>query len=95
MKKHFLATAMACAILGMVGTSVPAAAARGDNVPKGNAYGYWTGRLCDHIGPTTGGMTYWESRGYEDRDACMEAEGASLRAGEWDPETLDPTIYPI
>jgi hypothetical protein len=40
-------------------------------------------------------MTYWESRGYEDREACMEAEGESLRAGEWDPDELDPVTYPI
>jgi hypothetical protein len=94
MKRPFLTTAVAIGVMGIVGTSVPAAA-QPDNVPKGNAYGYWTGRLCDHVGPTTGGMTYWESRGYEDRDACMEAEGDSLRAGEWDPDELDPDVYPI
>ena len=94
MKKPLLATAVALGVLGVVGTSAPAGA-KPDDVPKGNAYGYWTGRLCDHVGPTTDGMTYWESRGYEDRDACMEAEGASLRAGEWDPDELDPVTYPI
>ena len=85
MKKMFLATAVAFGVLGMVGTSVPAAA-KPDNVPKGNAYGYWTGRLCDHVGPTTDGMTYWESRGYPDRGTCVELEGESLARGEWDPE---------
>jgi len=88
--KAFLAAATACGALALIGTASMASAE-----PKGNAYGYWTGRLCDHVGPTTGGMTYWESRGYEDRDACMEAEGASLRAGEWDPDELDPSLYPI
>jgi hypothetical protein len=88
--KAFLAAATASGALALIGTASMASAE-----PKGNAYGYWTGRLCDHVGPTTGGMTYWESRGYEDRDACMEAEGASLRAGEWDPDELDPTLYPI
>lgn len=87
--KAFL-TAAACGALALIGTASVASAE-----PKGNAYGYWTGRLCDHIGPTTGGMTYWESRGYEDRDECMEIEGASLRAGEWDPDELDETLYPI
>ena len=94
MKKSILATAVAFGVAGLVGTSVPAAA-QPDKVPNGNAYGYWTGRLCDHLGPTTGGVTYWESRGYEDREACMEAEGDSLRAGEWDPDELDPVTYPI
>ena len=88
--KAFLAAATASGALALIGTASMASAE-----PKGNAYGYWTGRLCDHVGPTTGGMTYWESRGYEDRDACMEAEGASLRAGEWDPDELDPSLYPI
>ena len=53
MKKPLLATAIAVGVLGLVGTSVPAVA-KGDNVPKGNAYGYGTGRRCDHVGPTTG-----------------------------------------
>jgi hypothetical protein len=40
------------------------------------------------------GVTYWESR-YEDRHECMEIEGASLRADEWDPDVLDETLDPI
>ena len=40
------------------------------------------------------GVTYWESR-YEDRLECMEIEGASLRADEWDPDVLDETLDPI
>jgi hypothetical protein len=30
-------------------------------------------------------MTYWESRSYASRDACVDAEAASLARGEWDP----------
>ncbi len=88
--RTLLAAAAACGALALVGTASTASAE-----PKGNAYGYWAGRLCDHVGPTTGGMTYWESRGYEDRDECVSIEGASLRAGEWDPDELDETVYPI
>jgi len=90
MKKQLLAAVMACGVMGMIGSSATLSAA-----PKGNAYGYWAGRLCDHVGPTTAGVTYWESRGYSSRGACIEAEGASLRRGEWDPATLDPVTYPI
>ena len=89
MKRQLLMAAMACGIAGMIG-STPAVSA-----PKGNAYGYWAGRLCDHIGPTTGGVTYWESRQYASRGACVSAEGQSLARGVWDPETLDPVQYPI
>lgn len=53
--------------------------------PNGNAYGYWAGRLCDHVGRTTNGMTYWESRGYVSRGACVSAEAQSLARGEWNP----------
>ena len=80
MKRQLLTAAMACGALGLIGTATTVSAA-----PKGNAYGYWAGRLCDHVGPTTNGMTYWESRNYEDRGACVEAEGESLARGEWDP----------
>lgn len=80
MKKQFLAAATAFGLLALVATPSAVSAA-----PKGNAYGYWAGRLCDHVGSTTNGMTYWESRGYEDRGACVEAEGQSLARGEWDP----------
>jgi hypothetical protein len=88
MKKPLLAAAVACGVVGLIAAS-PAASA-----PKGNAYGYWAGRLCDHVGPTTNGVTYWEDR-YGDRSTCIELEGASLRRGEWDPDTLDPVLYPI
>ena len=80
MKKQFLAAASAFGLLALVASPSAVSAA-----PKGNAYGYWAGRLCDHVGSTTNGMTYWESRGYEDRGACVEAEGQSLARGEWDP----------
>ena len=86
MKKLLLAAVAAAAIVG----SAPAVSA-----PNGNAYGYWAGRLCDHVGPTTEGVTYWESRDYASRGACIKAEGQSLARGEWDPETLDPVQYPI
>jgi hypothetical protein len=89
MKKQLLAAAMACGMLSMAGGTAVSAA------PNGNAHGYWAGRLCDHVGPTTGGTTYWESRGYASRGACVKAEGQSLARGEWDPETLDPVTYPI
>ncbi|HEX8364811.1 MAG TPA: hypothetical protein VF603_05950 [Allosphingosinicella sp.] len=89
MKKQLLATAVACAAVAMIGTT-PAVSA-----PKGNAYGYWAGRLCDHVGPTTSGTSYWQSRGYASRGACITAEGQSLARGEWDPDTLDPVTYPI
>ena len=79
MKKLVLATAIVSGLVGAV-SAAPAIAA-----PKGNAYGYWAGLLCDHVGPTTGGVTYWESRGYVDRGACVTAEGQSLARGEWDP----------
>ena len=75
--KKLLIAAMACGILGIAGTA--------SAEPQGNAYGYWAGLLCDHIGPTTGGTTYWESRGYVSRGACVKAEGQSLARGEWDP----------
>ena len=90
MKKLLLAAAATCGVLAMAGTATTVAAA-----PKGNANGYWAGRLCDHVGPTTGGTTYWQSRGYASRGACVSAEGQSLARGEWDPETLDPVTYPI
>ena len=80
MRKPFLAVAAACSLVGVVGSASAAA-----DPPKGNAYGYWAGRLCDHVGPTTGGTTYWESRGYANRGACVAAEGQSLKRGEWDP----------
>jgi hypothetical protein len=63
--------------------------------PGGAANGYWAGRLCDHVGPTTGGQTYWQSRHYKNRGQCVQAEGQSLARGEWDPATLDPVTYPI
>ena len=90
MKKQLLAVALTCGAFGMLGASAVVSAA-----PNGNAYGYWAGRLCDHVGPTTGGVTYWESRGYKSRGACVSAEGQSLARGEWDPGTLDPVNSPI
>ena len=89
MNKKLIAAVMACGAVAVIGSPVLA------GEPKGNAYGYWAGRLCDHNGPTTGSSTYWESRGYASRDACVSIEGASLRAGEWDPNTLDRVQYPI
>ena len=89
MNRKILAVA-ACGLLVIAGTASTLTAA-----PKGDANGYWAGRLCDHVGPTTGGSTYWESRGYKSRGACVSAEGQSLARGEWDPETLDPVQYPI
>ena len=80
MQRKLLTAAVACAAIGLIGAGSSALAA-----PKGNASGYWAGRLCDHIGSTTGGVTYWESRGYESREACVDAEAASLAKGEWDP----------
>lgn len=80
MKKFVITAALVCGALGMVGT-----AQADPSPPKGNAYGYWAGRLCDHVGPTTGGVTYWESRGYRNRGECVQAEGRSLARGEWDP----------
>jgi hypothetical protein len=80
-RKQLLAAAVACGVFGIVGT----ASARADDPPKGGAYGYWAGRLCDHVGSTTGGKTYWESRNYASRGACVAAEGQSLKRGEWDP----------
>src|SRR6185436_2875281 len=56
-----------------------------------NGQGYWAGRLCDHVGPTTGGTTYWQSRNYPERGACVSAEGQSLKRGEWDPN-LPPWV---
>ena len=83
MKKQLLAAAAACGILGL---SASPALAIPDSPPKGKANGYWAQRLCDHVGSTTGGMTYWESRNYESRDACVDAEAASLAKGEWNPD---------
>lgn len=90
MKKKLLAAAVACSVVGLVASATAVSAQ-----PNGNANGYWAGRLCDHVGPTTGGVTYWESRGYKTRGQCVKAEGQSLARGEWDPETLDPVAYPI
>ena len=90
MKKMLLAAAIGCSVVGAMAAPAAVSAA-----PKGNAYGYWAGRLCDHVGPTTGGTTYWENRGYASRGACVSAEGQSLARGEWDPATLDPVTYPI
>lgn len=90
MKKQLLAAALVCGVAGMVGPAATLSAQ-----PKGNAYGYWAGRLCDHVGPTTAGVTYWESRGYKNRGQCVQAEGQSLARGEWDPATLDQVAYPI
>jgi len=86
MRKQLLAAAAALGVLGMAGAVSAAPKNDNGNEPKGNAYGYWAGRLCDHVGSTTGGMTYWESRGYEDRGECIEAEGQSLARGEWNPD---------
>jgi hypothetical protein len=83
-RKQLLAATAAFGIMASVGT-VSAAPNGGSHEPKGNAYGYWAGRLCDHVGATTAGMTYWESRGYASRDECVSAEGQSLARGEWDP----------
>jgi hypothetical protein len=80
MKKQLLGAAMACGVLGMVGAGSAVSAQ-----PNGNAYGYWAARLCDHVGPTTNDMTYWESRNYASRGACISAEARSLERGEWDP----------
>jgi hypothetical protein len=80
MNKLHLAAAVACGVIAMIGTTTAVSAA-----PKGNAYGYWAGKLCDHVGPTTGTVTYWESRGYPDRGTCVSLEGQSLARGEWDP----------
>ena len=78
-KKQFLTAAVACGLFGAFGATAALSA------PNGNANGYWAGRLCDHVGPTTGGTTYWESRGYSSRGACVAAEGQSLQQGGWDP----------
>ena len=86
MKKQLIAAAAACGVLGLAGAGPALAKPNGTHEPKGNAYGYWAGRLCDHVGSTTDGVTYWEDRGYESREACVEAEGESLRLGEWDPD---------
>ena len=91
MKKHLLKAAVAGGALAVIAVTAGVSTA----APKGNANGYWAGRLCDHVGPTTGGTTYWESRGYASRGACFSAEGQSLARGEWDPGTLDPDVYPI
>lgn len=80
MKRHILTIAVGCGVLGALGASAALSAA-----PKGNAYGYWAGRLCDHIGPSTNGVPYWQSRHYPDRGTCVELEGQSLQRGEWDP----------
>ena len=85
MTRQLLAAVAAVGILGLAGTTAVSAKPNGTNEPKGNAYGYWAGRLCDHVGPSTDGVTYWESRGYEDRGECVELEGESLARGEWDP----------
>ena len=83
MKKQLFTALMACSVLGLVGTA--SAAPPADKATKGGAYGYWAGKLCDHVGPTTNGMTYWESRNYADRGTCVELEGESLERGEWNP----------
>ena len=82
MKKQLRAAATAFGLLGVVASP---ALAIPDSPPKGKAVGYWAQRLCDHVGSTTGGMTYWESRGYASREECVDAEAASLAKGEWDP----------
>lgn len=79
MKKQLLAAAMACGVIGMIGTSSAVSAE-----PSDNAYGYWAGLLCDH--DVGGGVTYWESRGYKSRGQCVSAEARSLERGEWDPD---------
>jgi hypothetical protein len=89
MNKFIVATSVACSLFAVTGAGSAFAE------PKGGANGYWAGRLCDHVGPTTGGLTYWESRNYSSRGACIAAEGQSLQRGEWDPATLDPVNYPI
>jgi len=82
MKKQLLAAVAACSVLGLA--AAPAMAIP-SSPPKGKANGYWAQRLCDHVGPTTGGLTYWESRNYDSREECVDAEAASLARGEWDP----------
>jgi hypothetical protein len=92
MKLNRLFRAAAGLALGVGAIALGASASA---APNGQANGYWAGRLCDHVGPTTGGLKYWESRGYKTRGQCVQAEGQSLARGEWDPDTLDPTLYPI
>ena len=74
MKKQLLSAAMVCGLLGLVASP---ALAIPSSPPKGKANGYWAQRLCDHVGPTPGGVTYWESRNYASRDDCVDAEAAS------------------
>lgn len=83
MNRKLIAAAIACGMVGGLAAS-PALSA-----PKGNAYGYWAGKLCDHVPEDIDGVSYWEDRGYESRGACVAAEGQSLAAGEWDPAEWD------
>jgi len=56
MKKCFFGVLVACSLVGLIGTAAAADPQKGS--------GYWAGRLCDHVGPSTGGTTYWQSRNY-------------------------------
>lgn len=75
MRKFAILAAVAFA---MVGTT-PAAA----DPPKGEAYGYWAGRICDAIfswsGPTTN--PYWVNQDYKNRGQCVSAHVEWLKAG--------------
>ena len=80
MNMRLLSTAIACGALAIAGTIAAAE-------PKGNAYGYWAGRICDATSSWLGdhgGLPYWqayEAANYRSRGHCVEEHIEWLKAG--------------
>ena len=79
MINRILTTAVAGA-LAMIGTGAAAE-------PKGNAWGYNAGKICDATSSWLGdhgGLPYWQAfveADYEDREDCVEQHVEWLKAG--------------
>lgn len=83
--KSSMLTTIACGALSMIGTSATAE-------PKGNAWGYHAGRICDATSSWLGdhgGLPYWmafEEADYESREECVDAHVEWLKAGNEFPD---------
>lgn len=86
MTKRLLSAALACGAFAMIGTAASAQ-------PKGKAYGYWAGKICDAesswMGDHLNGMPYWmafEEADYESREQCVEEHVEWLKEGNDVPD---------
>lgn len=85
MIKRMLTTAAACGALAMIGTTA-------DAQPKGKAWGYHAGKICDATSSWLGdhgGLPYWQAfveADYDSREECVEAHVEWLKAGNEMPD---------